>query len=76
MLAENMIMSRRVLECIWIDAQMARVAEEIEVEFIISVGDNFYPDGLTDVDDPAFNQSFTQIYNAQSLQKTWHAGMF
>lgn len=53
--------------------QMARVAEEIEVEFIISVGDNFYPSGLTDVDDPAFNQSFTQIYNAQSLQKTWHA---
>lgn len=53
--------------------QMARVAEEIEVEFIISVGDNFYPSGLTSVDDPAFNQSFTQIYNAQSLQNTWYS---
>eukprot|EP00250_Pteridium_aquilinum_P017854 c23807_g1_i3 orf=265-1305(-) len=53
--------------------QMTRVAKEMEVEFIISVGDNFYPSGLTRVDDPAFNQSFSQVYDIQSLPKTWHS---
>lgn len=53
--------------------QMARVGAEMDVEFVISVGDNFYEDGLTGVDDAAFNESFSQIYTADSLQRTWHA---
>lgn len=52
--------------------QMGRVAEESGAEFIISVGDNFYDSGLSGVDDPAFIQSFTHIYTAESLQKPWH----
>ncbi|KAK3150993.1 hypothetical protein QOZ80_3AG0240250 [Eleusine coracana subsp. coracana] len=48
---------------------MGRVGEELNIDFVISTGDNFYEDGLTGVDDPAFEQSFTDIYTAKSLQK-------
>lgn len=53
--------------------QMGRIAEDLDVDFIISTGDNFYEDGLTGVADPSFLQSFSQIYTAKSLQKPWYA---
>ncbi|GJN30838.1 hypothetical protein PR202_gb19176 [Eleusine coracana subsp. coracana] len=53
-------------------ARMGRVGDELNIEFVISTGDNFYEDGLTGVDDPAFEQSFTDIYTAKSLQKPWY----
>lgn len=53
--------------------QMGRIAEDLDVAFIISTGDNFYEDGLTGVSDPAFLQSFSQMYTAKSLQKPWYA---
>lgn len=53
---------------------MGRVGEELNIDFVISTGDNFYEDGLTGVDDPAFEQSFTDIYTAKSLQKPWYLG--
>ncbi|KAI3445077.1 hypothetical protein Pfo_001742 [Paulownia fortunei] len=52
--------------------QMGITAETNEVDLIISTGDNFYPNGLGDVNDPAFDQSFTNIYTAPSLQKDWY----
>ena len=55
---------------------MGRIGEDLDVEFIISTGDNFYEDGLTGVGDPSFLQSFSQIYNAKSLQKPWYSGMY
>lgn len=55
---------------------MGRIAEDLDVDFIISTGDNFYENGLTGVSDPAFLQSFSQMYTAKSLQKPWYAGMF
>ncbi|KAJ4973666.1 hypothetical protein NE237_006840 [Protea cynaroides] len=51
--------------------QMGRIGEEVEPDFIISTGDNFYENGLTGVDDPAFEESFSNIYTAKSLQKPW-----
>ncbi|KAM7484739.1 hypothetical protein LguiA_000748 [Lonicera macranthoides] len=53
--------------------QMGIIGEKVDVDFIISTGDNFYDSGLTDVNDPAFDESFTQIYTAQSLQKQWYS---
>ncbi|XP_059649806.1 purple acid phosphatase 17-like [Cornus florida] len=53
--------------------QMGRVGQELNIEFVISTGDNFYDNGLTSVNDPAFKESFTQIYSAESLQKQWYA---
>lgn len=52
--------------------QMGVVGEKLDIDFVISTGDNFYEDGLTGVHDPAFNESFINIYKAQSLQKQWY----
>ncbi|KAF5192993.1 Purple acid phosphatase [Thalictrum thalictroides] len=52
--------------------QMGRIGETMNIDFVISTGDNFYNDGLTSVNDSAFQQSFTRIYTAKSLQKQWY----
>jgi tartrate-resistant acid phosphatase type 5 len=53
---------------------MGRVGEKLDIDFVVSTGDNFYDTGLTGVDDDAFEQSFTDIYTAKSLQKPWYLG--
>ncbi|XP_039127725.1 purple acid phosphatase 8-like [Dioscorea cayenensis subsp. rotundata] len=53
--------------------QMGRIGEELGIDFVISVGDNFYDAGLIDVYDKSFEESFTNIYTAKSLQKQWYA---
>ena len=54
--------------------QMGTVGDDLGIEFVVSVGDNFYETGLTGVDDPTFAVSFTDIYTAPSLQTTWYTG--
>ncbi|KAL3162377.1 hypothetical protein ABBQ32_010055 [Trebouxia sp. C0010 RCD-2024] len=54
-------------------ALMATVADAVRPDFILSVGDNFYESGLLSVNDPQFMSSFTNVYNAPSLQVPWHA---
>ncbi|XP_045827160.1 purple acid phosphatase 7-like isoform X2 [Trifolium pratense] len=51
---------------------MGIVGEKLNIEFVISTGDNFYEDGLEGVEDPAFYESFVNIYTAPSLQKIWY----
>jgi tartrate-resistant acid phosphatase type 5 len=42
-------------------------------EFIISTGDNFYPQGVTSDSDPRFDSSWKDVYNQLSLiDKTWY----
>jgi len=53
---------------------MGIIGEKMDIDFVISTGDNFYDDGLKGVDDPAFDDSFTNIYTAPSLQKQWYNG--
>ncbi|XP_058079308.1 purple acid phosphatase 17-like [Magnolia sinica] len=53
--------------------QMGRIGDKLDINFVISTGDNFYDDGLTGVEDKAFQESFTNIYTAESLQKQWYA---
>ncbi|XP_042480369.1 purple acid phosphatase 3-like [Macadamia integrifolia] len=53
--------------------QMGRIGEKLNVNFVVSTGDNFYDNGLIGVDDPAFEESFTKIYTAKSLQKPWYS---
>ncbi|KAI4357446.1 hypothetical protein L6164_001394 [Bauhinia variegata] len=52
--------------------QMGIVGKNLDIDFVISTGDNFYEDGLKGVDDPAFYESFVDIYTAPSLQKQWY----
>ena len=52
--------------------QMALVAKSLPARFIISVGDNFYEDGVTSVQDPQWQSSFEQVYADPALQVPWH----
>jgi acid phosphatase len=52
-------------------AQMAVAAHDIDAKFIISVGDNFYEDGVRSADDPQWQTSFEKVYAAPSLQVPW-----
>nr|VDD38229.1 unnamed protein product [Brassica oleracea] len=53
--------------------QMGIVGEQLDIDFVISVGDNFYDDGLKGDTDPAFEASFSHIYTHPSLQKQWYS---
>src|SRR5476649_647078 len=56
-------------------AQMAVAAKDIDAKFIISVGDNFYEDGVKSVDDPQWQTSFEKVYSAPSLQVPWRVAL-
>ncbi|KAL7114435.1 hypothetical protein ACP275_04G121200 [Erythranthe tilingii] len=53
--------------------QMGKIGEELNIDFVVSTGDNFYDNGLEGETDPAFVDSFTNIYTANSLQKQWYS---
>ncbi|KAK4778510.1 hypothetical protein SAY86_006038 [Trapa natans] len=53
--------------------QMGKVGEKLDIDFVVSTGDNFYDNGLTSDLDPAFEESFSKIYTAKSLQKQWYS---
>ncbi|MGN6374043.1 MAG: purple acid phosphatase family protein [Sphingomonas sp.] len=55
--------------------QMGLAAQRIGARFVISVGDNFYETGVASVDDPAWQQSFEQVYTAPSLQVPWQVAL-
>lgn len=55
---------------------MGIIAGKLDIDFVISTGDNFYDDGLTDENDPAFEESFSNIYTAPSLRKQWYTGNY
>ena len=48
---------------------MAKAAKVIEPEFIISTGDNFYPNGVASVHDPVWKTSFEDVYHHFSLHR-------
>ena len=52
--------------------QMGKAAHTVDVDFIVSTGDNFYPSGVGSVDDPLWKRSFEDIYTAFSLQEEWY----
>ncbi|RWW77207.1 hypothetical protein BHE74_00014643 [Ensete ventricosum] len=58
-----------------VGCRMGRIGEELGIDFVVSTGDNFYDSGLTGVDDKAFEESFTNVYTAKSLQKQWYSGV-
>jgi len=50
---------------------MGRVAKDLDAQFIMALGDNFYFDGVKDVHDPRFKETYEDIFTAASLQKPW-----
>lgn len=51
---------------------MGIVANEINAEFIVALGDNFYFEGIKDVNSRRFDNTFHDVYTAESLQKPWY----
>jgi acid phosphatase len=51
--------------------QMGKTAAAMRVPYIVSVGDNFYEDGVAGLNDPQWQTSFEQIYTAPALQVPW-----
>ena len=53
--------------------QMQVTSLQLEPEFIITTGDNFYPNGVASVDDPYWITSFENVYNGYNLFVPWYA---
>jgi tartrate-resistant acid phosphatase type 5 len=55
--------------------QMGGAAESLGSRCVISVGDNFYEDGVQSTGDPQWRSSFEDIYSARSLQVPWYVAL-
>lgn len=53
-------------------AEMGRTAARSAARFVISLGDNFYPDGVASVESAQWRTSFEAIYTAPSLAVPWY----
>ncbi|KAG8176206.1 hypothetical protein JTE90_001726 [Oedothorax gibbosus] len=51
--------------------EMAMLASKLEIDAVLALGDNFYMDGVKDVDDPRFKETFETAFNYQSLGVPW-----
>ncbi|PRD51278.1 metallophosphoesterase [Sphingobacterium gobiense] len=47
----------------------------LDAEFIVSVGDNFYPNGVASTTDYQWVSSFESIYNDASLYRDWYVAL-
>ncbi len=54
-------------------AAMGRAAAEARSDFVLAIGDNFYSDGVTSVDDPLWQSVFEGVYTHPALQVPWYA---
>jgi len=52
--------------------QMGKWATENPNDFILSLGDNFYPSGVTSEHDPLWHYSYENIYTEFALQWDWY----
>ena len=51
--------------------QMGRTAQDIGSLYTVSVGDNFYENGVISVSDPQWQSSFEDVYTEPALQTPW-----
>src|ERR1700740_1068049 len=55
--------------------QMGKAAAELGSRFVMSVGDNFYDNGVQSVSDPQWQSSFEQVYTDPALQIPWYVAL-
>jgi predicted MPP superfamily phosphohydrolase len=55
--------------------QMSKAAATIDSQFVITVGDNFYPTGVQSTQDPQWKASFEDIYSSFHLQNPWYIAL-
>ncbi|GAQ87336.1 protein with metallophosphatase domain [Klebsormidium nitens] len=52
--------------------QLAKTVGEYGVQFILTLGDNFYSRGVTSLEDPIWQKRFEAVYHHPSLQVPWY----
>lgn len=55
--------------------QMGKHATRTRSRCVMSVGDNFYDDGVASATDPQWRTSFEDVYTADSLQVPWYVAL-
>ena len=55
--------------------QMGKAADVSHPGHVISVGDNFYDNGVQSTSDPRWQSSFEDVYSASSLQIPWFVAL-
>jgi acid phosphatase len=55
--------------------QMGKTAAADHSQFIVVLGDNFYSDGVSDVEARQWTTSFEEVYTAPSLQVPWYVAL-
>lgn len=55
--------------------QMNIASKTLGANMIVSVGDNFYPNGVQSTQDPQWKQSFEDVYPQYDLNKPWYSAM-
>jgi tartrate-resistant acid phosphatase type 5 len=56
-------------------AAMAKEAERIKAQFVVTLGDNFHEDGITTATDPRWITEFEDVYSHPSLQIPWYPSL-
>ncbi len=54
---------------------MERAAADLGSRCVLSVGDNFYPDGVANVSDPNWKLSYEDVYTGAHLQTPWYVAL-
>ncbi|KAK2183736.1 hypothetical protein NP493_297g00029 [Ridgeia piscesae] len=52
--------------------QMSKVADKNPIDFVLTLGDNFYFDGVKSVDDPRFTETYSRVFYQRSLAVDWY----
>jgi tartrate-resistant acid phosphatase type 5 len=55
--------------------QMIAAAKATPIDFVVSVGDNFYEEGVRTTHDRQFTTSFEQVYADSALQVPWYVAL-
>eukprot|EP01098_Paradermamoeba_levis_P003566 TRINITY_DN1608_c0_g1_i1.p1 TRINITY_DN1608_c0_g1~~TRINITY_DN1608_c0_g1_i1.p1 ORF type:complete len:254 (-),score=67.51 TRINITY_DN1608_c0_g1_i1:405-1100(-) len=55
-----------------VSAAMAKVADSKGLDFVVALGDNFYDNGVSSVDDPLFKIDYEDVYYQTPLMKPWY----
>ena len=51
---------------------MGKVAAELNAQFVLALGDNFYFSGVENAESARFEHTWDKVYSAQSLQVPWY----
>jgi hypothetical protein len=56
-------------------AQMGETARALDAQFLLVLGDNFYPSGVQSVSDPQWRSSLENVYTAFPLNVDWYVAL-